>query len=67
MATAKPKVKTIKMSELTAAFDKKDVGLLIDVRNENEFEDGFVPGAVNVPRGQIEFRIWKLVGFPDNT
>jgi rhodanese-related sulfurtransferase len=24
-----------------------------------------VPGAVNVPRGLIEFRIWKLVGFPD--
>ena len=37
------------------------------VRNENEFEDGFVPGAVNVPRGLIEFRIWKLAGFPDKT
>ena len=28
---------------------------------------GAVPGAVNVPRGAIEFRFWKLVGFPDNT
>jgi rhodanese-related sulfurtransferase len=37
------------------------------VRQENEFVDGFVPGAVNVPRGLIEFRIWKLVGFPDKT
>ena len=46
---------------------RKDVGLLIDVRKENEFVDGFVPGAVNVPRGLIEFRIWKLVGFPDKT
>jgi rhodanese-related sulfurtransferase len=67
VATAKSQVKTIKMPEFKAAFDAKDVGLLIDVRNENEFEDGFIPGAVNVPRGLIEFRIWKLVGFPDKT
>jgi len=67
VATAKSQVKTIKMSKFTATFDKKDVGLLIDVRNQNEFEDGFVPGALNVPCGLIEFRIWKLVGFPDKT
>lgn len=67
VATTKSQIKTIKMPEFKAAFDKNDVGLLIDVRNENEFEDGFVPGAVNVPRGLIEFRIWKLVGFPDKT
>ena len=67
VAKTKSQIKTVKMAEFKAAFDKKDVGLLIDVRNENEFEDGFVPGAVNVPRGLIEFRIWKLVGFPDKT
>ena len=55
------------MAAFKAAYDRKDVGLLIDVRNENEFEDGFVPGAENVPRGLIEFRIWKMVGFPDKT
>ena len=67
VATTKSQIKTVKMPEFKAAFDRKDIGLLIDVRNENEFEDGFVPGAVNVPRGLIEFRIWKLVGFPDKT
>ena len=67
VATTKSQIRTVKMPEFKAAFDKKDLGLLIDVRNENEFEDGFVPGAVNVPRGLIEFRIWKLVGFPDKT
>jgi rhodanese-related sulfurtransferase len=50
-----------------AALDRNDVGLLIDVRQENEFADGFVPGAVHVPRGLIGFRIWRLVGFPDKT
>jgi rhodanese-related sulfurtransferase len=67
VAKTKSEIKTIKMPEFKAAFDKKDTGLLIDVRNENEFEDGYVPGAVNVPRGLIEFRIWKLAGFPDKT
>jgi rhodanese-related sulfurtransferase len=67
VATTKSQIKTIKMPEFKTAFDKKELGLLIDVRNENEYEDGFIPGAVNVPRGLIEFRIWKLVGFPDKT
>jgi len=67
VAKTKSQIKTIKMPEFKAAFDRKDLGLIVDVRNENEFEDGFVPGAVNVPRGLIEFRIWKLVGFPDRT
>ena len=67
VARTKTQIKTIKMPEFKAAFDRKELGLLIDVRNENEFEDGFIPGAENVPRGLIEFRIWKLVGFPDKT
>ena len=67
VAKTKTQIKTVKMPEFKAAYDQKNLGLLIDVRNENEFEDGYIPGAINVPRGLIEFRIWKLVGFPDKT
>jgi rhodanese-related sulfurtransferase len=67
ISATKKQVKTMTMQEFKAAYDRKEVGLLIDVRQEIEFDDGFVPGAVNVPRGLIEFRIWKLVGFPDKT
>jgi rhodanese-related sulfurtransferase len=67
IAATKKQIKTIDMQQFKAGFDRKDLGLIVDVRNENEFEDGYVPGAVNVPRGLIEFRIWKLVGFPDAT
>lgn len=67
VAATKKQIKTVKLDEFKAAFDKKDLGLLVDVRQEDEFADGYVPGAVNVPRGLIEFRIWKLVGFPDKT
>ncbi|HQW38008.1 MAG TPA: rhodanese-like domain-containing protein [Usitatibacteraceae bacterium] len=61
---AKKQVKTIKMDEFKAGLEQKTLGRIIDVRNENEFEDGYIPGAVNVPRGLIEFRIWKELGFP---
>jgi rhodanese-related sulfurtransferase len=67
VAATKKQVKTINMQEFKAAFDRNELGMIVDVRQENEFEDGFIPGAVNVPRGLIEFRIWKLVGFPSNT
>ena len=64
VASVKKQIKTINLEQFRALYDKKAAGLIIDVRQENEFEDGFVPGAVNVPRGLIEFRIWKLAGFP---
>jgi rhodanese-related sulfurtransferase len=39
--------------------------LLLDVRDENELISGHVPGTVNVSRGRLEFRIWKLLGYPN--
>jgi rhodanese-related sulfurtransferase len=65
VAETKKQIKTITMDEFKAAIDQKTVGKIIDVRNENEFEDGYIPGAVNVPRGLIEFRIWGELGFPN--
>ena len=31
--------------------------LLIDVREPDEYRQGHLPGAVNIPRGMLEFRI----------
>jgi len=64
VADTKKQIKTIKMDEFRAALDAKTLGKLIDVRQEDEYADGFIPGAVNIPRGLIEFRIWKALGFP---
>ena len=35
-------------------------GQLIDVREEWEYEDGHVPGALNIPLGQLPDRISEL-------
>ena len=39
----------------------------MDVREPQEFAAGHVPGAINIPRGVIEFKIWNHVGYPANT
>ncbi len=67
VAAAKKQIKTIKLDEFRALVDENRAGLIVDVREEDEFADGHVPGAINVPRGLIEFRIWKEVGFPTAT
>jgi sulfur-carrier protein adenylyltransferase/sulfurtransferase len=36
--------------------------LLVDVREQHEFEDGHIPGAVHVPRGHLETRIEGRAG-----
>lgn len=65
VGAAKKQVTTINMEQFKAAFDKKELGLIVDVRDPDEYADGFIPGAVNVSRGLLEFRIWSHVGFPD--
>ncbi|GIK84575.1 MAG: rhodanese-like domain-containing protein [Betaproteobacteria bacterium] len=67
VAATKKQVKTISMAEFKAAFDRNALGTIVDVREPEEYADGFIPGAVNVPRGLLEFTIWKHVGFPDKT
>jgi rhodanese-related sulfurtransferase len=57
-------VKTTDMDGYLAAVKSPNGALLLDVREDSEFKAGHVPGAVNVPRGLLEFRIWKQLGFP---
>src|SRR3954463_9494837 len=36
--------------------------MLVDVREQHEFEEGHLPGAVHVPRGHLESRIEGRAG-----
>ena len=57
-------VKTADMDGYLAAVKNPNGAVLLDVREDDEFKAGHVPGAVNIPRGLLEFRIWKLFGYP---
>lgn len=56
VADVKPNVESITVEELHAAIDTADV-LVIDVRETYEYNPGYIPVAVNIPRGVIDFKM----------
>lgn len=52
---AKKRIKEIAPNALHTALDSN--AILIDVREPGEFDEGYIDGAVNMPRGVIEFQI----------
>ena len=64
LQAAPKQVKTIAMEDYRAVGDHPGDALIIDVRELQEYAAGHVPGAVNIPRGVLEFQIWKHVGSP---
>jgi rhodanese-related sulfurtransferase len=68
VANAKKSVKTIDMLSFKKIAANKGDAVLLDVREPDEFKAGHVPASVNVPRGLVEFRIWKtFLGYPAKT
>jgi rhodanese-related sulfurtransferase len=67
VATARQQIRTLDMAAFKSAFDNGELGLIIDVREPDEYAGGYIPGAINIPRGVIELRIWTHAGFPDKT
>lgn len=60
-------VEAIDAPSLHKIMEDFDQHLLVDVRQELEFYHGYIPGAVNMPRGSIEFNMadslfWENVG-----
>jgi rhodanese-related sulfurtransferase len=49
-------VNFISIEALSELMEKKAPGLkIVDVREPSEFEEGHIPGSINVPRGVLEF------------
>jgi rhodanese-related sulfurtransferase len=57
VAEAELNVEFISVEELHGNLDTGAVILMVDVREPNEFNPGYIPGSVNVPRGVIEFNM----------
>ena len=55
VAAAKATVKEISPDEAEQAI--RDADVLIDVREEQEFANGHLPGAVHMSRGMLEFKM----------
>lgn len=48
---------SITATQLMEKLDNGDMFLLLDVREPAEYNAGYIPGAVNIPRGVLEFKI----------
>ncbi|MGY0505099.1 rhodanese-like domain-containing protein [Luteimonas sp. e5] len=54
VADARSRIREVAPAQFHA--DRGDA-VLIDVREPAEFETGHVPGAINIPRGVLEFQV----------
>jgi predicted sulfurtransferase len=61
---AKSKITEIAPAEAKAQLDKGGA-VFLDCREPSEYKAGHIPGAMNIPRGLLEFKIAKKV--PDKS
>ena len=57
---AKKNICEVSVSEAKALLDKGGY-IFLDCRTSKEFKMGHVPGAMNIPRGLLEFKIDKKI------
>ena len=65
IATARGTAREVPPAEARDALDRGAVHLVVDVREPQEFRDGHVPDAVNIPRGLLEIRADPASPAPD--
>ena len=54
-----PEVERVSVNDTRAAFDQ-DAALIVDVRDENSYTAGHIPGSINIPFDQIQDRVGEL-------
>ena len=62
---ARGSVTEIPPAQAAAALEGGEVGLVIDVREPEEYRAGHLPDAVNIPRGLLEIRADPASPAPD--
>ncbi len=53
---AKAAIREISPTDVKAMIDDKQSVVILDVRDREEFETGYIPGAINISRGTLEFK-----------
>jgi sulfur-carrier protein adenylyltransferase/sulfurtransferase len=61
LAAARREIDEISAPDAAARLASEPRPVLLDVRERDEYEQGFIPGAVHIPRGNLESRIDNAV------
>jgi sulfur-carrier protein adenylyltransferase/sulfurtransferase len=60
LAQVKAEISEIRPADASAMLDGDEPPLLLDVREQDEWDEGHIPGAVHIPRGNLESRVEKI-------
>jgi rhodanese-related sulfurtransferase len=58
---AKASIREVSAEDVKKMIDNKEKIIILDVRDKEEFETGYIPGAINLSRGMLEFKISTLI------
>jgi len=58
---ARSQIREVSPAEVMAMLDAKEDVVFLDVREPNEWNLGRIPGAVHLPRGNLESKVEGLV------
>jgi sulfur-carrier protein adenylyltransferase/sulfurtransferase len=65
LARVRAEIEEISTPDAHALLDDDTTPLFVDVRERNEWDEGHLPGAVHLPRNNLESRVEALI--PDKT
>jgi rhodanese-related sulfurtransferase len=58
---AKARIREVSVVELNRMIDNKEKIVILDVRDRDEFETGYIPAAINLSRGMLEFKVDMMI------
>jgi rhodanese-related sulfurtransferase len=58
---ARAAIKVVPAADVKAMIDKKENLILLDVRDGGEYSAGYLPGAINISRGTLEFNVFSKI------
>ena len=61
VAKARAAIKVVPAADVKAMIDKKENIILLDVRDGGEYSAGYLPGAINISRGTLEFNVFNKI------
>src|ERR1700751_5955899 len=62
LKAVKSPIREVDVRQLDASRKDGQNPVLIDVREQDEVEQGIIPGAIHIPRGYLESRVEQYVG-----
>ena len=61
LAQVKDEIDEVPASDVLERLDDADRPLLLDVREQDEWQEGHLPGAIHLERGNLESRVEALI------